>query len=385
MLNTERIISRFPDHLQAGNKNSLLYQIIKAFGNEVNVLEDNLGDLMRSHWFDVCDIEDIEQMGQLFGIPRIIDEELEDYRTRFFLTVQELISGAGTVESIRNIVSATMGSPPEIIENPVYLVESDEHLVASGNGWNEEVKSIKEIHPTIKIQAIVNTRDPTITNVITGEWIKYKGLLRRGAYLTLFPNGMGKMMGIDIADRLSFGSFSGPEKFVKTPIINKGDSHWVYTDKNGFYGQARFDESVFCAGEPFTVKIRMKWEEYTPATFVVRIPLYQKRRTDGTRSEDSIGYSKHLRQEVRNLVDAVKTAGVMANINFHDTFTEKNTCRDMVTPQFNNEVECRHDLGEELEIEAASEIAEKNQLKDSVHICGAFNITTFDHPLNTFG
>jgi len=375
MLNTERMASRLPLYLQAYREDSTIRAVLEAFGREMERIEENLGDLMRSKWFFHAGLGDLEKMGLLFGIPRLPGERIKPYRQRFYLTVKELLTGAGTIDSISKIVEATIGSPPEIEENPAEIVEGPVREMCSDGGWSEYNKSVKEDRPTISIRPLARIRDPTITNITTQESIVYRGLLRKGSVLRILPDGTASLAGIDVSFRLEYFVNDEPQTEVLPPRVPKMHSEWKYTDGTAFFDYARFGESVFAADIKNQVAVQLKWIRYRPATFNVRMALYSK----GGRSADSIGYAKHLRQEVRHLVDHVKSAGVMANINFYDIFTEKNTLRDHgVEPSIGIHHTDYETLGEDLGMNVVMEFCERQTSCDRLYSCGVFDITKFD-------
>ncbi len=377
MLNIERIINRLPLYMQAYRDNSLIHRFIGSFGKEISTFEDNLSDLMRSKWFHHADLDALERMGALFGVPRLPGERREPYRKRFFLTVKELLTGAGTVESISNIVEATIGQPPDIEENPPEFIESPSRELKPDDTWFEFNKSVRSVRPTIIIKPNDNVRNPSITNMDTEETLTFVGMLRKGSLLRINPDGKALLGGIDVTHKMEYLISEEKQDEVAPPKISKMQSQWKYTDATGFFNFGTFSNSVFAPEKRNVISIQMKWVQFKPASFDVRIPLYSKKG----RGKGSVGYEKNLRQEVRQLVDHVKSAGVMANINFYDHFTEKNKSRDLgfeivFGVEYQRDASQKVELG--MEIEATH--TEKQKCGDLLHSCGVFDITTFDSP-----
>ena len=381
MLNTDRMASRLPLYLQAYREDSIIRTFLEAFGLEIGQIEKALGGLMRSKWFFHAGLRDLERMGVLFGVPRLPGEGRDPYRRRFQLTVRELVTGAGTVESIRNIVEATIGSSPEIEENPPEMVDGPVRELGSDGTWREFNNSVKEDRPMIIMRPLSPVRNPMISNITTQEAIVYKGMLRKGSTLRIMPDGTASLVGIDVSGRLEYYVSDELQKEVRTPKMPKLYSDWKYIDATAFFDYALFSEGVFAGDKGCQIAIRMRWIRYKPATFDVRIPLYSK--SGG--SIYSIGYEKHLRQEVRHLVDHVKNAGVMANINFYDNFIEKNRIRDLaLQPVLAMQYRENSQQKEELELRTESVSRERQDSRDELHSCGVFNITEFDSQ-NTWG
>ena len=381
MLNTERIVSRLPLYLDADREDSILGALLTAFGNSLYDAERCVAELMRARWFFHADLHDVERMGVLFGIPRLPGEMRKPYRQRFFRTVQELLTGAGTVDSIRNMVEATIGTVPEIEENPAEPAESVSREVSSDDTWFEFNNSVEQDRPQLILKSLGRARDPAVTNLTTGETIVYQGLLRRGSVLRIHPDGRAYLSGIDVSTRMRYYVDDEPKEDTRTPMVNKLESCWKYTDATGAYGYGRLGESVFGVRGKSVMSIRLKWTRYPPATFNVSLPLY----SGAGRGAASVGYEKHLRQEVRHLVDHVKSAGVAANINFYDNFAEKNPLRDN-GPKISYGISFRESTRQEEspEIRLQCTFYERQPTGDALHSCGAFDITGFDSP-NAWG
>ena len=382
MKNKERMMNRLPEFMNATGKKSIFSSLIATIGTEIESSEDMISNIMRSKWFPVASRADLERIGSLFGVDRLTEEKIRDYKLRLYSTIQELLKGVGTVDSIRALVTATMGFEPEIIENPRTPVTGGQRLLKAGDKWIEESASVTESQPTITIHSITTVRNPTIVNIQTGESIKYNGLLRSGAFLLIRPDGTASLAGIDVTEKIEMPS-------NKVPGVSRPLSEWVYLDQNAFLDSSKFGEATLAGEEKYSVIVELRWEEAKPTSFIVKLPLYSNKYRPTEELSDheltsSIGYEQELRQEVRNLVEKVKTAGVEAQINFWDDFVEKNSITDEMFPQFNNFATDGHALSEDLIIEADTTLDEMHEVKDKLIVAGAFDITTFDSA-NRFG
>jgi hypothetical protein len=158
---------------------------------------------------------------------------------------------------------------------------------------------------------------------------------------------------------------------------------------NAFFDAATFDHATLAGAERYSVIIELHWEEARPASFIVKLPLYSNKyrpseEMSNTDLNKSIGYEQELRQEVRNLVDKVKTAGIDAQINFWDDFIEQNNIWDEMLPQLNNETSDKHEILETFEIIGEAAFKEAHWIRDDFSFTGAFDITSFDSE-NRFG
>jgi hypothetical protein len=368
--------------MNATNRKSLIYKFVDNVGEALEEAESHIGNIMTSKWFPVAALPDLERIGSLFGLERLTEEDLPTYKNRLYNTVQELLKGVGTVNSIRGIVTAAMGIEPEIIEHPKTLIGGGPHLLKAGDRWIEDCKSAIEPLPTITIHSLTAVRNPTIANLTTDESITYNGLLRPGAFLTIHSDGKASLAGIDVSDRITTPT-------EKVPSLSRPHSEWVYQDLNAFLDSSKFGAATLAGAERYSVIVELHWDEAKPATFIVKLPLYSNKYSpteeiSGAEVARSIGYEQELRQEVRNLVEKVKTAGVDGQINFWDDFTEANYIRDQILPQINSTSSEKQTVGEDFEMTGEAQFVELHKINDDFSFTGAFDITSFDSE-NRFG
>jgi len=311
MENTQRMVNRLPEHYGADQPGSIVRAVLNSWGLQFEQIEKDTNLLMLSRWFATAKLDDLELMGSMFGVERVADDDEQSYREKLSRTILELLRGTNTPKSIRNLVEARMGFPPEIIENPTTCKIIGPLPVCHNDEWDIDHYSVTEDIPTIIIRSLSGTRRPSIQNVSTGEFIIYNGFLRKGALLKIGPDGDASLAGIDVSDRME-SSKDLP------PYLPKGGSQWRYVDNSATLDSAKFDESAFGNRDGPNVEVKMNWIENVPATFVVKMPL-----------NGPPGYSiegkesmPQLRQQVRTLVENVKAAGVDAKIEFFDELSE---------------------------------------------------------------
>lgn len=293
MQNTDRITGRLPSHFQAYEKNSILYKFIDAIGKSIELAEEDINKILLSRWISTADKDELERIGKLFGVNSFDREDLELYRRRIVTTVNDLAKGRGTPTSIRRFIKTGTGLDPEIVENPTVDASPPSKFLKPGDRWEMFCNSVIDAEPIIYIRGVTTTRNPTITNLSTSESVTYNGLLRKGATLTIYPDGKASLTGIDVSDKIQVRS----QKYLRLP---KGRSVWVYTDANAFIDNAKFDESAFAEVNTVTVKLKMEWTDRQPATVVVKVP--------GNRANDK------LKMELQDLLERVRTAGVTFKI-----------------------------------------------------------------------
>ena len=135
MARTDSILSRLPGFFRSGDRLNTLYRLAEVFGQQVDVAEEDLFKVMRSHWVKTADNEDskgfdtsekgdldsifalyvealggtslLKQAGRREGAEGIEDDKA--YRDRIRGLISVLRSGASTKEGIIAIVAANLG------------------------------------------------------------------------------------------------------------------------------------------------------------------------------------------------------------------------------------------------------------------------------------
>src|SRR5690349_11756849 len=139
MSRTTQIVSRFPDFYRSGDTENLFYKFVGVFAGMLDIAEEDLIRVMRTHWVNTADNEgskgfDATQKGDLdkiFGLyleslgGTVLlkqgtrrtgpDGKLDDdlYRTRILGLIQVLKNGASTKTGIIDIVADNLCILPD--------------------------------------------------------------------------------------------------------------------------------------------------------------------------------------------------------------------------------------------------------------------------------
>jgi hypothetical protein len=226
------------------------------------------------------------------------------------------------------------------------------------NGQPEPIK------PTILIGGVGNrTVNPMVMSVTAGTLVGFQGVVPDGQVLTIRPDGTASLDGVDVTervyaqgvslfDRAYFDEAHFSTQTMGTPSLPRGTSIWRYLAPFAYFAppdsdyarfdqamfaipqawrgvdfdQARFDQSTFAwrvapkagafdwsrFGESVfalpSARVQLLWQEYQPATFVVRMPW------DIIQPPESGLDPRHL---VKEEVDRVRAAGVLAIVEYH--------------------------------------------------------------------
>lgn len=352
----ERILRRVPSHIARGR---IVETLVEDVATEVALVERGIQNLMESRWIDVAEGSDLDGTASLFLLRRAPEEGDEAFRHRILLTLREILAGSGTIESLKKIIMATLGIEPEIIENPP-MRRYAEFKVGTGGDFTIRNRGLGTGRVVALIRPMINIKDIKITCVTSGSSVRFDHQLRQGDMLLLLPEGRAILNGEDVTQHMD------PKA---TPVMPRGESLWRYSDNQGRFNYSQFDESVFAGSRGNVVEVGINWEERTPATVKISLPLEITR-------QDQV----YLQREMRNLANKVRTAGVAQLINFYDVLTESNP------PQLEQEPTIRavkdfveaHISSESFTTSITMEVREEHIMSDELNLGGRFNEARFN-------
>lgn len=304
MSRAQRICDRLPRFYKHWDRQSLVYGVVSAVAQQLDQVEEEVISMMKAHWVDTAQGDELDRLGLLVRASRILGEDDARLRARLKRAVGEY-EGGGTVPAILEAVRALIGARDEadvrIVENPP-APGSAEFRVIAGDTWAFGSNSILDATPSmiLTVEEGGEVSDPQVTNLDTGESVGFKGKLSGGEQLVI---GEGKAIndGRDATARLTAD---------KPPRILRRGSSWRYRESLrmlvGVFDEATFDEHTFAVGVPY-VRIRFDWTRLQPATFEVQVRSEALRRSGLTESH------------IGRFVDSMKAAGVNAVV----TVTEK--------------------------------------------------------------
>ena len=299
MNKAEKIIERLPRFYKAWDKDSLMFSLISACSNQLDQSEGEVVNLIRAHWVDSAQGTDLDRLGVIVGSKRIRAEGDGRYRARLKRAVKEY-KGGGTVpailEAIRGLIGARDPEDIKIIENPPTPMSAD-FCVMAGATWKARSESMAEAIPTITltVEEEGEVSDPIISNLDTGESVKYNGIMKSGQELMLGPDG-AELDGKDVMRNIS--------KEGGLVLLRTG-STWKYSESLsamlGVFDSSKFDEHAFTTGIPF-VTIRFEWTSLLPAAFEVQIKSKALQR------------SRITVKDIENFVASMKASGVKSTV-----------------------------------------------------------------------
>lgn len=132
MAKTEKILKHLPDLYGKFDRRSLLYWMMDVFGQRMQEAENDLVEVMKTHWIDYAeDIKDLALIGSLYGvktedfeIPGSEDDEnlrrmkLDIFKHRLKDTIQAYLEGGGTLRAVWMLTKASLGVKTEPLKIP---------------------------------------------------------------------------------------------------------------------------------------------------------------------------------------------------------------------------------------------------------------------------
>ncbi|MCQ8892223.1 MAG: hypothetical protein NQU41_02435 [Candidatus Methanosuratincola sp.] len=299
MSRAEKMCDRLPKFYKGWDRGSLVYAFISSFASQIDDADDQIAEIMRSHWVDSARGQDLDLLGAAVASKRMQGEGDEKYRSRIRRAVSDY-RGGGTVrailESVMGLIGTSTEGDVEIVENPL-LSLSEEVKVMAGETWTISSRTVEDVDPriSISIEEGGEVKDPTLTNLKTGEVVTFKGTLVGGQELVL-SKGRSELNGEDVTGRVEIKGF---------PRLLREGSVWKYSESLsgllGVFDSAKFDEHTFTKGIPY-LTIRFEWEGHAPASFEVRI-------RSGALKRSGLGV-----EDVERFVSKMRAAGVSSRV-----------------------------------------------------------------------
>lgn len=331
MSRTTQIVSRFPDFYRSGDTENLFYKFVGIFAGMLDIAEEDLIRVMRTHWVNTADNEgskgfDATEKGDLdkiFGLyleslgGTVLlkqgtrrpdpDGKLDDdlYRTRILGLIQVLKNGASTRAGIIDIVAANLGIVSDlsyattahdsinIIEFLPETVNSSAVPISVALYEDIAVNNLSPVPtvPELRLEFLLTLQtpliNPRITNPLTGESIRYTGTVTPGDSLYFLSDGTGLFRGQPFVPegyltlptgisnlRLEAG-VGVPEGRFETAFFDFSQFDVSSVREIGVFADdiagSRFDASIFTfTGAVASLEVR--YERLYPGSFLVSIP-----------------------------------------------------------------------------------------------------------------
>lgn len=329
MSRTDQIIARFPDFFQSGESENLLYKFIGIFAKSLDIAEEDLLGIMRTHWvntadnqgskgFDALEKGDLDKIFALYleslgatallkqgkrGESELGKKDDDRYRTRIMGVIRVLQNGAATKAGIVDIVAANLGILPDLVyakaaHDSIRIVEFLPEI--TGNDLppfqlelytpfvldnDSPVPVIPEFRLHIKDDLPDNATliNPRIVAADGSQFIQFPGSVRRGGDLYFLSDGSGLIEGQPFVPMGGIKLPAGTTSFRLEAEVGVPEGRFnrsffdfsqfdVQTTRNlGLFDATRFDQSIFPYETP-VASLEVRYLRLYPGSFKVRIP-----------------------------------------------------------------------------------------------------------------
>lgn len=326
MSRTNQIVSRFPAFYRSGDSENLFYHFVRVFAGVLDVAEEDLIRVMRTHWVNTADNEgskgfDATEKGDLDKIFALYLESLggtvllkqgtrrsgEDgkkddalYRTRILGLIQVLKNGASTKSGIVDIVAANLGILPDLpfaaeARARISIIEFLPEITSSISGLSvalfEDIPLTNDspvpVIPEFRLHFHDDLPAPLINPRISlpqfGQSIRFEGTITPGDDLYFLSDSSGLHNGVHFTPQ---GSLLLPPGDVNLRLEAEiGVPAGVFD--NTFFDYAQFDEPTIRAFGLFDIstfgdavfvyetavaELEVRYLRLHPGSFTVRIP-----------------------------------------------------------------------------------------------------------------
>lgn len=386
----DNMLERLPPPLRI-ESGSLLWQVLRIVGNQLDAFDEDLDRVQRSHWIATAyDRIDLEKLGALFEIPALAWEPDELYRQRLLATIAARLEGAVSGESLMKVVGRLQSAADEalalapvlergakrrqLIEFPAMRMHS--RALRDRKGLLQPLDKIELTNegllPARLCGAVFGvgggkTCVPTLINLTTGEVLCYLGRVPCGSMLKLGFTGAdpiwratAELDGVDVSDRLIGGSGFTPgqtiplaaEQPAKPLTLARGRNRLWFVPL-GIFDKPGFDASVFSSPDPALTQARwaqtdpqvvfdqtlffqdpaaaldLWWDELRPARFDIVLAAMGERREAGLRPQPDLDRERLL-AILRQTVGLLRAAAVDGRVRAR-AIAESARSRDRLT------------------------------------------------------
>lgn len=344
---TRRLADLFPGAYATDDTASLLFRLLDVVGAELTGAEDDLRQLVKSHWVDYAEGPALDGLAAIFDLPRRrlgdgTPEPDASFRARL-RSVVPLFTGGGTVAAVRGAVRSALGLPYDLgtlplpdalrtdLESLVTIaenVEAVDRVVGDGVVSDEST----DVRMTVRPESVVDSY-PSITitaGVATGWSVRVERMgaptiqtgetffLPVGVPLVLTDAGGGVLraqLGPDLVTS-SFTSLDAANP-VRLPVIPGGrTTEWLVSARGVPFDLAAFDDHSF--GPP-DLRVELSVRRARPLTFEVHIPADFPAVVEALRARHNYAGPLFLfeglpREAIQQVVDDTRAAGVQGTV-----------------------------------------------------------------------
>jgi hypothetical protein len=226
---TDRILSYLPGTFRSDSRDSALFAVVDAFGNELLSAENSLAAIMSAHWVDHADrgaelIDDLIRIGALYGLAPRDDESVEEFREHLKRYVRTFLEGTVTVQGILRVTAEALG---------IRIADANTEL---DSWWNSSRNELITIVPRgddaaeiiLGIKAMTVRGNPATSAQVIGTVDLLSGVDVRDAHILSIKVDNHDPVDIDLQEGIENPSSATLEEIINT--INKKIENVAHKD-----------------------------------------------------------------------------------------------------------------------------------------------------------
>lgn len=419
---TDRLVRLFPDAYAAGDRGSVLYKLLDAFGAELMDADAAVKRLLKSHWVAYAEGSALDGLGASFGVERRVLHSggLEDdaaLRSRL-QSIVSLYTGGGTVEAIKGAVRSALGLPynldqlglpaayaplrrdiealvqvrefspkvDRVQESAVAVVPVDAHSSAALITARVNESTVTESLPRIDLTVDAGTLARlSVRCDETGQGF-------RSLDSFVLPQGRSVVF-TAAADHTLSALVDGSElaaHFVALdgsapafmPAMPASASRWRIQAQGGLFDVSAFD----AAGADLPAfHVAISRVVFLPLTFDVEVPFFlreavqQLKRLHGY-AGDVLVFEGIAPDRIQQVVDQTRAAGVRGAVQFTLHFLDDQAVRERLSAEWESHWREDHDSDDALSAANTNDYDEDHPLGERLTLAGVFDVSRFGGP-----
>ena len=419
---TDRLVALFPDAYAAGERGTVLFKLLDAFGAGLMDADAAVKALLKSHWVDYAQGTALDRLGATFGVQRRVLaggglEGDDAFRSRL-TSIVSLFTGGGTVEAVKGAVRSALGLPYNLdqlkLPRSFDALRADIEALVQVHEFSPKVDRVQEgtvvtvaLGPranAAQLTALVNASTVTaslprieltvdrgtltrlsVRCVETGAGFRsldsFVLAQDRTVVFTAAPGGALSALvdGSEMAPRFTALDSSAP---AAMPAVPAAASRWVFQAQGGLFDVAGFDTA---GADLPTFHIAISRVVYEPLTFDVEVPFFLQ---DAVRQLKQLhayggdilvfeGISPHRIQQV---VDQTRAAGVRGAVQFTLHFLDDQAARDTLSAEWQARWLENQASQDELTAANTNDYDEDHGAVERLTLAGVFDVSRFEGP-----
>ncbi len=419
---SDRLVALFPDAYAAGERSSVLFKLLDAFGAGLMDADAAVKALLKSHWVDHAQGTALDRLGATFAVQRRVlasggPEGDDAFRARL-TSIVSLFTGGGTVEAVKGAVRSALGLPYNLdqlkLPRAYDALRADIEALVQVHEFSPKVDQVQENTVVtvpvdaranaVQLTALVNASTVTVS-LPRIELTADRGTLTRlsvrcvetGAgfrsldsfvlaqgrtvVFTAAPGGVLSALadGSELAPRFVALNGNAP---APMPTVPADASRWVFQAQGGLFDVAGFD----AAGADLPAfHVTISRVVYEPLTFDVEVPFFlqdavrQLKRLHGY-SGDILVFEGIAPHRIQQVVNQTRAAGVRGAVQFTLHFLDDQAARDTLNAEWQSRWLENQNASDSMTAANTNDYDEDHATVDRLTLAGVFDVSRFEGP-----